>query len=184
MSDPRHNEKDLTDEEVTAMYSPSIEPLKAWWPVVPHYYGDAVRQLLLGAAALMLVASPFYSANLGIEFPFIVVGALISAALAAAMNPRSQWVSIASALLSGVGVAIYAMWGVFGYDATNPVALVLRFAVAVIFLFVFYFSMKTMRAFSLGQIGKREMVGEFESAEERAEEEALERERVERSESN
>ena len=72
------------------------------------------------------------------------------------------------------------MWGVFGYDATNPVALVLRFAVAVIFLFVFYFSMKTMRAFSLGQIGKREMVGEFESAEERAEEEALERERIER----
>ena len=133
---------------------------------IPHYYGDSVRQLLLGAAALMLVGSPFYSGDLRTEFPFIVVGALTAAALAAIINPRDRWVSISSALLSAGGVVVYAMWGMFGYETINPIAFVLRLAITVIFLFAFYFSMKTMRAFMLKQIGKRETVDEFEETDE------------------
>ena len=143
---------------------------------IPHYYGDSVRQLLVGASTLMIVASPFYSDALGLQFPFIIVGALLSASLAALMNPRDQRVSLGSAVLSGSGLAIYTMWGMAGYDTINPIAFVLRLAIGVVFLFAFYFSMKTLRAFSLGQIGKRETVDEFEDPDERMKQEILERE--------
>lgn len=129
---------------------------------IRHYYGDSVRQLLVGASALMMIASPLYSDVLRQQFPFIIVGALLSAAFAALMNPRDKWVILGSAIISGVGVVTYAMWGMFGYDTINPVAFMLRLAIAVVFLFAFYFSMKTLRAFMLRQIGKRETIDEFE----------------------
>ena len=176
MSDPRHNEKDLTNEEVIELYSPNPTITKLWWPSVPHYYGDAVRMLLLGAAALMLVTSPLYGDNLQIEFPFIIVGALVAACFAALTNPRSSWVSIGSAVLSGAGTIIYATWGIFEYDTLNPIALMLLLVIAVFFLFAFYFSMKTVRAFLLRQIGKRETLDEFDDEFEKAEQARLERE--------
>lgn len=135
---------------------------------VPHYYGTTTRQLLLGAAALMLVASPFYTTDLRTEFLYIVIGVVVIVACAALLNPHSKWVSVVTALVSGVGVGAYAMWGLFEYDAISPVAFVLRLAIAVILLFSFYFSLKTVRAFMLHQIGKRGSVDEFESDEDKA----------------
>lgn len=146
------------------------------FPSIPHYYGDAARQLMLGGAALMLVASPLYGDNLRAEFPFIVVGALIAVAFAALTNPRDLWVSIADTLVAGVGFVAYATWAIFGYEAMNPIALVLRLAIGVIFLFAFYFSMKTVRAFMLRQIGRRERVDEFDTEAERANAQELESE--------
>ena len=142
---------------------------------IPHYYGDSVRQLLLGAAALMLIFSPLYSDVLRVQFPFIIIGALLAAAFAALMNPRDKWVVLGSAIVSGTGLVIYAMWGMYGYQNVEPVAFMLRVLVAVIFLFAFYFSMKTLRAFMLRQIGKRETIDEFEDDEVKAESELLER---------
>lgn len=176
MSDPRHNEKILTDEEVAEMYSPSPTFLKAWWPIVPHYYGDAVRQLMLGASALMLIASPLYGTNLRIEFPFVIVGAIVAASFAALANPRDSWIAVANTVVAGAGLVIYAAWGIFEYDTISTVAFVLRLTIAVVFLFAFYFSMKTVRAFMSHQIGKRETVDEFDEEFEKAEQARLERE--------
>ncbi len=145
-------------------------------PSIPHYYGDSVRQLLLGAAALMLIASPLYGNNLRAEFPFEILGALFATACAALMSPKNGLIVIGSAVLSGAGMTTYATWGIFEYDTINPIAFVLRLAVAVVFLFAFYFSMKTMRAFMSNQIGKRETIDEFDEPEERMEQERLERE--------
>ncbi len=143
---------------------------------IPHYYGDSARQLLIAAAALVLIASPLYGNNLRIEFPFIVVGALIMVALAALINPRDMWVSAASSIVSGVGVLVYGAWGIFEYDSINPIAFILRLTIAVIFLFAFYFSLKTVRSFMLNIIGKRETIDEFESEAEKERAEKFERE--------
>src|SRR3989344_2340902 len=145
---------------------------------IPHYYGDSVRQLLLGAAALMMIFSPLYSDTLRQQFPLIIIGALLAASFAALMNPRDKWVIVGSAVVSGVGLAVYAMRGMYGYKSVDPVAFMLRVAVAVIFLFAFYFSMKTLRAFMLRQIGKRETVDEFEEEDVKIEQEMLEREQA------
>lgn len=177
MSDPRHDDRDIEINDLAPISLFGASTFKPW-PSVPHYYGDSVRQLLLGAAALMIISSPLYSDTLRQEFPLIVIGAVVAAAFAAMMNPRDRWVVIGSAAISGVGLVVYAMWGMSGYDSVSPIAFVLRLAVAVVFLFAFYFSMKTLRAFMLHQIGKRETVDEFEEPDEKIDQEMLERERV------
>ena len=123
----------------------------------------------------MLIFSPLYSDVLRQQFPFIIIGALLSAAFAALMNPRDKWVVLGSSIVSGTGLVIYAMWGMYGYKNVEPVAFMLRVLVAIIFLFAFYFSMKTLRAFMLRQIGKRETMDEFEDDEVKAEQAQLER---------
>ncbi len=178
MSDPRHNDRELDDAEVEALYSFGTSSYRLW-PSIAHYYGDPARQLMIGAAALMLIASPLYGNNLRVEFPFEVVGALIAVSFAALTNPRASWISVGDAVISGVGMIVFATWGIIEYDTINPIAFVLRLAVALLFLFSFYFSMKTVRAFMLHQIGKRETVDEFDDTAEEAEDVSVSEQRME-----
>lgn len=123
-------------------------------PSVPHYWGDASRQFMLAGAALLLLASPLYGENLRAEFPYEVTFALLAVGFAALTSPRERWVAFGDAVICAVGAAMYSIWGISGYSAEDPLAFVLRMAVAVVFLFAFYYSMKTVRAFSLSQVGR------------------------------
>jgi hypothetical protein len=159
-----------------------FEPSYSTFAPIPHYWGTPARQFLISASVLLLLASPLYADNLHLEFPFEVIGALIAVGFAALTNPHTRWVSVGDAVIAGTGVAVYAAWGIFGYDAANPLSFVLRVAIAVVFLFAFYFSMKTVRAFTLHQIGKWNRVDEFDERVEKDEtieenERDLERER-------
>lgn len=127
-----------------------------------HYYGDQVRQLFVAAAALILIAAPFYSDSLRVELPFEIVGALILVALAAFANPHNRTVFIASAVAAGIGVVIYEMWAIYGFEDSTWVQFTLREVIAVILLVAFYFNMKTVRAFVLHQVGKHDEAGEFD----------------------
>ncbi len=139
-----------------------IEPSYAWPTLIPHYYGDAVRELFLGGAALMLIASPLYATNLRTEFPFEVLGAFLAVGFGALTNPHNRWVMICDTIVAGTGLVVYAGWALMEYETINPVAFVLRIAIAALCLFAFYFSVKTVRAMSLHQIGKHESVDEFD----------------------
>lgn len=144
-----------------------FEPSYSRLTSIPHYYGDVVRALLLGGAALMLIASPLYATSLRTEFPFEVLGAFFAVCFAALTNPRSLWVMVGDAVLAGIGALIFSAWGLIGYDTINPVAFVLRLAIAVICLFAFYYSVKTIRAMSMHIIGHRETSDEFDDKKER-----------------
>lgn len=128
---------------------------------VPHYYGDFVRQLMLGGAALMLLGAPFYADSIRHELPFEVFGVLVLVSLAAILNPWKKSVLTTTAIVTGVGMVVYQTWALYGYDHSSATAFVLREALAIIFMFAFYFSVKTVRAMILRQIGKRETVDEF-----------------------
>lgn len=128
---------------------------------IPHYHGDKARMFLLGAAALMLFASPLYADSLKDQFWLIVCGALASVAVAAVTDPHRRGSLMADAVVAGAGMAAYAGWGLLGYDPADPVTFVLRLAVAIIFLFAFYFSLKTVRAFLLKEVGRHDRLGEL-----------------------
>lgn len=136
-----------------------FEPSYATFTPIPHYHGDTVRLFLLGAAALLLFASPLYADSLKDQFPFLVFGAFVSVAVAALTDPHKRLSLMADAVVSGVGMTAYAGWGLLGYESADLVAFVLRLAVAAIFLFAFYFSLKTVRAFALGEVGRRDRFG-------------------------
>ena len=131
---------------------------------VAHYYGDAVRQLFVAAAALMLIGAPFYADSLRSELPFEIFGPLILFALAALANPHNKSVFMAGAVASGTGLVIYETWALYTYFESTWLQFILREMIAIVFLTGFYFSMKTVRAFILHTIGKHDEVGEFEKS--------------------
>jgi len=180
MSDPRHDGKDTENDDTSAPATLFGIGTYKPWPSVAHYYGDPARQFLVGAAALLLLTSPLYADSLRIEFPFEIIGALVVVAFAALTNPKSRTIALCDAITAGVGAAVYAGWAIFGYQDITSVAFTLRIVIALLFLFAFYFSMKTVRAFSFGQIGKHDTVDEFEDEVQRAEEDRLERENLPR----
>jgi hypothetical protein len=128
---------------------------------ISHYYGDWVRAFFLGAAAVMLLGAPFYADNVRAELPFVVVAALVVVCLAALTNPWKKSILIADAIVAGVGMLVYQIWALNGYGVTGHTSFILREAISIIFLFAFYFSVKTVRAMILNQIGKRASLDEF-----------------------
>ncbi|OGG65726.1 hypothetical protein A3D71_04240 [Candidatus Kaiserbacteria bacterium RIFCSPHIGHO2_02_FULL_55_20] len=132
------------------------------WPGVPHYYGNTVRQLFLANAALILIGAPFYADTLSAELPFEIIGALVLAGLAALVNPHNRSFIFANAVAAGIGLLFYETWALSNYEVSTWAQFIWRELIAVIFLTAFYFSMKTVRAFVLHQIGKSQQVGEFD----------------------
>jgi len=128
---------------------------------VSHYYGDLVRQFLLGGAVVMLLGAPFYGDALRAELPFEVVAAVIFVGLAAITNPWKKSILTADAIAAGVVTVVYQIWALNGYGDASYTAFVLREAVSIIFMFAFYFSVKTVRAMVLHQVGKRALPDEF-----------------------
>jgi len=121
---------------------------------LPHYWGDVARQLSVGGAALMLVGAPWYANALTQQFPLIIIGAILAVGFAALVNPLKRSVSVFDAIISGIIAVSYAPWAFFAYDAGEYLSFVLRMAVAIIFLFAFYFNTKTVRAMILHQVAK------------------------------
>ena len=151
-------EKDEIAVDDTYYYLPTMQNLG---PALPHYYGDYVRKLFLGAAALLLVFAPFLGGFLPLTLPFEIVGAVALVAFAALTSPKKQWVVAGDAVLSGAFMFVCEIIAIFAYLQDDMLMFFAREALAVIFLFAFYFSVKTLRAMILHQIGKREPPGEF-----------------------
>lgn len=129
---------------------------------VLHYYGDYVRILFVCAAAAMLIGVPFYGNWLHLELPFVVVGAAILVALAAISNPYRKSIHFANSVAAGVGMVLYEIWALYAYAESTWLQFSLRQLIAILFLVAFYFSMKTVRAFLLHQVGKHDQVGDFD----------------------
>lgn len=130
---------------------------------IPHYYGDGVRMLFLAAAIMMLGGAPFYTDTLSLRLPYLIVGAVIAVALAAATSPWSPRAMRLNAIASGIGAVIFEYWALWYYQSSTPLEFVLRQAIALIFMFAFYFSLKTLRAMLTGTMGKEADQNEFEN---------------------
>lgn len=131
------------------------------WARISHYYGDTVRHLLVAAAALMLLAAPFYTDNLLAELPFILIGTVACIFVAALTNPWKQTIISIDAILSGVGLVIFETWALSNYQTDVAYKFILREALAFVFLFALYFSTKTLRGMLFHQIGRPDSLADF-----------------------
>jgi len=133
-----------------------MSPIDPGLESIPHYWGDVARQLSVGAA-LMLVGAPWYANELLTQFPLIIIAAILSVGLAALVNPLMRWVSVFDAMMSCIIAIVYAPWAFYAYQDGEYLMFVLRMAVAIIFLFAFYFNTKTVRAMVLHQFNSRDI---------------------------
>lgn len=111
---------------------------------ISHYYGDIIRRLFLGAAALMLITLPFLQ-NF-IPYPVFVssLAVLILTLCAGLIAPERNWVIFLNVLASGAGVLVFEYYAVTSYS-TDVWFFLTNQALAIIFLVAFYYAVKTAR---------------------------------------
>jgi|SRR3989304_6583921 len=118
---------------------------------IPHYYGDKVRQLLLIAGFLILLAVIFDRELQTFYIVLGVAGVLVFTILAGLTSPQNRKVLVNIAALSAAMFLLFEYFAISNFlstqVATSPTFL-LREALAIIFLSILYFSTKTLRGTS------------------------------------
>lgn len=141
-------------------------PDLAMGPKISHYYGDYVRQIFMGSAALMLVSAPFLAGDIPAALPFEIGGALVIAILGALTNPARQISMLANAIAAGVGIIVYELLALNAFYSGAMIAFIEREILAIAFLFALYFSLKTLRNMVFRMIGRGSRFGDFVEKEE------------------
>lgn len=140
-------EKTATGDENLGLVGPD----SFFFGTVPHYHGDLVRQLLLSAGALIIIAVPMVSQLSLFTTPFELIGAVILIICAGMTSPLRIFPLVCDVVVSGVGLVLYEPLAISAYRSGDLVLFVVYEALALIFLFAFYFSIKTVR----GMFAKR-----------------------------
>lgn len=131
---------------------------------IPHYYGDYVRDLFVATAVLSAVALPVFGDLLPFGTLAQVGSALLLVLLAGLTNPHGRMLMLYNVIVSGVGVLLLESAAISLYSSDSVELFVSREVASVLLLFAFYFGIKTMRAMSLGKLGKTEKPWEFEDS--------------------
>lgn len=116
-------------------------------PMAPmaHYYGDIVRKLFLTAGVLILLALPFAVAYVPWPAPVLLLVVLAVTMVAGLTNPKQVWVMWLNVAVAGVGLLAFE-WHAIGRVGTPPSWIfVFDQALALIFFFALYYSIKTLR---------------------------------------
>lgn len=129
---------------------------------IPHYYGDPVRQLFLAAAALSVIAAPFFPNILPFNTAQNVLFIVILVVAAALTNPRKRWTAFVDATIAAYGVIVTESIAIEEFGSSSWPLFFARELLAIAFLFALYYSVKTIRAMVLHQLGRRgTRFGEF-----------------------
>lgn len=153
----RQHDPEMDNGALGGMYLPSI----AFGPKIAHYYGDLVRRIFIGIGVAILIVAPFFASRSPVELPFEIFGAVVLVCLAALTSPKNKMIMTINAAAAGVGVVASEVMALYFFYAGDSLMFFLREMFAVAFLFALYFSVKTVRSMTLGQIGRRPMPGEF-----------------------
>jgi hypothetical protein len=117
---------------------------------IPHYYGDFVRKLLLGASAVLLVEFLLDQQLLGLNLSFGIFGVLILTLLAGYTSPESRKVIVWNMVFTALSFLFFEYLALREYSTHQEITrgvFIFRQATAIVFLVAFYFSTKTVRGF-------------------------------------
>ncbi|OGC80795.1 hypothetical protein A2943_02865 [Candidatus Adlerbacteria bacterium RIFCSPLOWO2_01_FULL_51_16] len=129
---------------------------------IPHYYGDYVRQCFIAAAAISLLTIPMWGDLLPFGTLVQVGSAVVLVLLAGLTNPHGRVVLFLDATAAGLGLIFIEAAAINFYQTQSFMLFAAREAVALLLLLAFYFSVKTVRAMSMRQVGHPFRVGEFD----------------------
>ncbi len=128
---------------------------------IAHYYGDFIRRIFLGVAIILILSAPFLADIALILTLLQIIGAVVLIFLSAVTNPKNKTIMIANVAASLVGIVAFEMFALAAYRSEVIMAMIGFQIFALAFIYSFYLSLKTLRAMELGQIGKRDLPGEF-----------------------
>ncbi len=152
----------MSEYDANAMYHGAMFSLTRRHDI-PHYYGDYVRMLFVAAAVIAAVAIPVFGDLLPFSIFTQVAGIIVFVLLAGLTNPHSKTLFLVDAVISGTGALFLESIAISQYATTPFLLFAAREAGALVLLFAFYYSVKTLRAMMLGKIGRMERPSEFEN---------------------
>jgi hypothetical protein len=123
---------------------------------ISHYYGDWVRRLFLVSALLSFVAIPVWGDLLQFGTFTQVSAGLLLVLLAGLTNPRTKGVMMLNSLFAAISVLLLESTAIIFRTSESWPLFIAREISGLLMLIAFYFSVKTLRAMSLGNIGKRD----------------------------
>ncbi len=140
----------------------SLSPKFIEWQDIPHYYGDYVRALFVGSAVLFAIAIPVFGNLIPLGTFVQVASSLVLIILAGLTNPHSRMLLLYDAVVAAIGILLLESTVITYYAQDGVPLFVIRESAAVALMFALYFSIKTLRAMSLGKLGKKDRPWEFE----------------------
>ncbi len=119
-------------------------------PEMMHYYGDIVRRLFLLGAAIMLLAYPFFSAQIGGDPTYSLIGMILLVMAAGITNPRQRWIALLNVLFAAIATFNFESHAITFWAPPAPRAIfIVDQILAVIFLVALYYAVKTLRGMYL-----------------------------------
>jgi len=123
-----------------------------------HYYGKIIRNIFILGGLIMLISFPFFSKLVNLPLPvtifiiisFVVIGGLI--------NPLSKLAFILGSIIPIFALAMFeyyafnAYQNLSGSDSLNVAFFWINQALALMFFFATYLSIKTLRAMMQGKM--------------------------------
>jgi hypothetical protein len=117
-----------------------------------HYHGDKLRNIYLLMAVIMLISTPFCSAELPVSTTNSVIGILVLSLFAGLTTPKSRFIIVFDFIIS------LTVLFVFGYQFVNSystgfvgVFFYANLVLALLSIAAVYFSSKTLRGHFLIQ---------------------------------
>ena len=141
MNDDYHDPKDIPKEEF-------FPPIKKEENVVPHYYGDAVRKYLLIAVFVLLYAALEDHELLNFYLSVGVIGTLLFVILAGLTSPLKRQYVIYDVVVSSIMFLIFEYLALHYFTIHHDffdLVFFLRQLLAILFIAILYFSIKTLR---------------------------------------
>ncbi|MES2014674.1 MAG: hypothetical protein V4437_02570 [Patescibacteria group bacterium] len=135
------------------------------WPEVPHYHGDEIRKLFVTTAVISSLAIPIWGNLLPFGLLVELGGALALVLLAGLTNPHSVFFALLNTAIAGAGTFFLETSAIYYYHSESFMLFAIREVCALLLLFSFYYSVKTLRAMLLRQVGHQAPSGEFDPPE-------------------
>lgn len=124
---------------------------------IPHYYGNIIRKLFLFSGGSMLALLPFLTNYIPISLYSALLVILFLGIMAGLMNPNQKWVSIIDTFVSAAGLVFMGYFAIESYQTYSITSLYfwVNELLGITFLFILYFSLKTLRGFFITDISKQ-----------------------------
>jgi hypothetical protein len=129
---------------------------------IRHYYGDSVRTMFVISAIVYAISIPLFGSLLPIDVYAGVGVVLLLVFLAGITNPHSKILMFANVAVAGIGAYLMQTAAISFFDTDSSILFFLRQLVALLLLFAFYQSIKSVRNMMLGKIGDEPVKGEFD----------------------
>lgn len=110
-----------------------------------HYYGDIIRILFFISAIIMLLTLPWLQTAIPVSIYISMLAIMVLLLIAGLTNPVQQYIAVINVVVSTSGLVIFEYFAATTYTTADTLFFLVNQTLAVLFLFAFYYAVKTLR---------------------------------------